>query len=519
MVAPHEKLAEALQALHDLQGPQKRKIFKSEELSRTLRKRLVSAGFLTEAAKGWLYLTNPQGKPGDTTPWIASFWEFCSAYANDRYGSDWHISPEQSLLLAVEHTTIPQQLILHSQAASDTPIKLPFGNSIFNLKSKAPEPDDIEVVDGIRRLKLAIALTQVTENFYKTHALSAQIALRQVQSPSQVLGPLLERGASTIAGRLAGAFRYVGNDRFADEIVRTMNSAHYQVREQNPFDQNSRPVVLRTTNPVAGRIAALWQNSRQVVLDHFPTAPGLPDDPTSYLDQVDEVYKSDAYHSLSIEGYSVTLELIERVRSGDWNPEENDADQKNRDALAARGYWEAFQLVKESVKQILEGGDAALIVEREHNAWFRALFTPSVAAGLLRPRDLAGYRNHPVYLMTSDYVPPRHEAVMDGMSALFEQIKEEPEASVRAVLGHWLFGYVHPYPDGNGRTARFLLNALLASGGYPWTIIRVEDRKEYLAGLNAASIHGDVKPFVDLMARRVLVAMDERPVAGATLKV
>jgi len=41
---------------------------------------------------------------------------------------------------------------------------------------------------------------------------------------------------------------------------------------------------------------------------------------------------------------------------------------------------------------------------------------------------------------------------------------------VRAVLGRWLFGYIHPYPDGNGRMARFVMNAMLASGGYPWTV-------------------------------------------------
>ena len=44
-------------------------------------------------------------------------------------------------------------------------------------------------------------------------------------------------------------------------------------------------------------------------------------------------------------------------------------------------------------------------------------------------------------------------------------------------FGHWLFGYIHPYPDGNGRMARFVMNAMLASGGYPWTMIRVRDRK------------------------------------------
>ncbi|WP_211256169.1 Fic family protein [Edaphobacter aggregans] len=48
---------------------------------------------------------------------------------------------------------------------------------------------------------------------------------------------------------------------------------------------------------------------------------------------------------------------------------------------------------------------------------------------------------------------------------LFNLIEAEPEPSVRAVLGHCLFGYIHPYSDGNGRKARFLMNVLLASGG------------------------------------------------------
>lgn len=52
------------------------------------------------------------------------------------------------------------------------------------------------------------------------------------------------------------------------------------------------------------------------------------------------------------------------------------------------------------------------------------------------------------------------------MPALFNLIERESEPSVRAVLGHWLFGYMHPSPDGNGRMARFLMNAILASGGY-----------------------------------------------------
>ena len=99
--------------------------------------------------------------------------------------------------------------------------------------------------------------------------------------------------------------------------------------------------------------------------------------------------------------------------------------------------------------------------------------------------------------------PPRWEAVRDAMPTLFDLLEQETKSSVRAVLGHWLFGYIHPYSDGNGRMARFLMNVMLASGGYPWTVIRVEDRNSYLSALDRASIDTDIRPFAAFVAQRV----------------
>jgi Fic family protein len=94
------------------------------------------------------------------------------------------------------------------------------------------------------------------------------------------------------------------------------------------------------------------------------------------------------------------------------------------------------------------------------------------------------------------------------MAELFTLIETETESSVRAVLGHWLFGYIHPYPDGNGRMARFFMNAMLASGGYPWTVIRVEDRDAYLKALDHASIDMNIEPFARFIAERVKWSME-----------
>ena len=91
----------------------------------------------------------------------------------------------------------------------------------------------------------------------------------------------------------------------------------------------------------------------------------------------------------------------------------------------------------------------------------------------------------------------------EAMPALFDLLENEEEPSVQAVLGHWMLGYIHPYPDGNGRLARFLMNVMLASGGYPWTVVPVEDRDAYMAALEAASVDGEIRPFAEFIAQRL----------------
>jgi hypothetical protein len=239
---------------------------------------------------------------------------------------------------------------------------------------------------------------------------------------------------------------------------------------------------------------------REAIIDAFPTPPGIPNDKATYLKQVDEIYVTDAYHSLSIEGYPVTPDLIERVRSGDWNPDQLEADREHRDAMAARGYWLAFSEVKKSVARILDNENPGTVTDEDHGDWYRGLFGPSVEAGLLKASDLAGYRNDQVYIRNSMHVPVKKEAILDCMPALFEHLQKEEHAAVRTVLGHWIFVYIHPYMDGNGRMGRFLMNAMLASGGYPWTVVPVERRKEYMAALESASVKSDIKPFARFLA-------------------
>jgi hypothetical protein len=247
----------------------------------------------------------------------------------------------------------------------------------------------------------------------------------------------------------------------------------------------------------------MWQGMREPIIERFPAAPGLPKNVDQYLKQVEKVYVTDAYHSLSIEGYRVSPELIERVGSGTWNPDDDENDREHRNALAARGYWQAHQAVRKSIEKVLRGDNPGNVVDDDHRTWYREMFGPSVTAGLLKPADLAGYRNIRVHIRRSMHVPPSHEAARDAIPAFFDLLREEKEPSVRIVLGHFIFVYIHPYVDGNGRMGRFLMNTMLASGGYPWTVIPVEEREAYMAALEEASVGQNIVPFADFLARFV----------------
>ena len=503
MATPQEKLAESLEALRKLQD---RGIvaIRAADLSRAHRERLLKNGFLQEVMKGWYIPARPDDAARESTAWYASFWAFCAAYLRERFGSEWCLSPERSLSLHTGNNAVPPQLVVRTSRGGNKATALPHGTSLLDIRAAVPEEKDVEEKDGLRLFSLPAALIASSPAFFERNPTDARAALATIRDASDVLDRLLEGGHSKIAGRLAGGFRNIGRDRIADDIVNTMRAAGYDVREQDPFKSRiDLALPRREASPYAGRIRLMWRQMRGPIIERFPPPPGRPKNTGAYLKHVLEVYGTDAYHSLSIEGYRVSPALIERVRSGTWNPDANEQDREQRNALAARGYWLAFQSVQKSLRRVLRGENSGTVAEEDHSAWYREMFAPSVTAGLLRRADLAGYRNAPVYIRRSMHVPPNSDAVRDAMPVFFEMLSEESEPSVRVVLGHFIFVYVHPYMDGNGRIGRFLMNVMLAAGGYSWTVVPLERRDAYMAALEEASVRQNIAPFADFLAQLV----------------
>lgn len=513
MATPSEKLAESLEVLRAIQQSGADAI-RSGDLSRTHRERLLENGFLQEVMKGWYVLARLDEQAGESTAWYASFWGFCAAYLGDRFKQNWCLSPEQSLFLHAGNWTVPRQLLVRTPKGGNKPTDLPHGTSIFDVRASLPEAGLEETINGLIVFSLPAALVQIGPGMFRANATDVRAALAMVQDESAILSILLNGGHSVIAGRLAGAFRNIGREKVADGILDGMKSAGYKVSETGPFDEPSSILfAVREASPYVTRMRLDWKAMRDDVIKSFPPTPQAAINIDAYMKNVEDVYVTDAYHSLSIEGYRVSEELIEKVRDGTWNPDD-DEDGEHRNALAALGYYDAFQVVKESVKKVLNGVSAGDTADADHGKWYRELFSPSITAGILQPGDLAGYRNSPVYIRQSMHTPPAKEAVRDLMPAFFDLLRKEDNPAVRIVLGHFMFVFIHPYIDGNGRMGRFLMNVMMASGGYPWTVITVDGRDKYMAALEQASVHKNIKPFTEFLATNLISAKEAERTSG-----
>jgi hypothetical protein len=174
--------------------------------------------------------------------------------------------------------------------------------------------------------------------------------------------------------------------------------------------------------------------------------------------------------------------------------------------MALRGYSQAF----ERTVAFAAGADGgARLSEGMVLDLFVELWGPSVDAEIMTAAQLRGWRQAPVYIRGSTYVPPAPGKVPQLMRVWADSLNQlQMDAVSRAAVAHWAFVHVHPFMDGNGRLSRLLMNLVLCSAGLPWTIIRAEERREYFDALEQADIREYYAPFARFVATRVARAAE-----------
>ncbi len=503
---PSKKVAMALTHAKQVTDRHHAHILKSTEISRSDRELLIRTKWLQEIIKGWYLLTRPDLASGDSAAWYANFWDFLRVYLKSRFKENYCLSAETSLELQIGSSLTPLQVIAITKQGG-TIQSLPFKTSLLIYSDSKNFPNNKIELNGLQMMPLALALCKLAPTYYKKYRENVEIALRSIRATSDITRIIIDNQFKAAAERIIGAYEFLNLKKEALEIKSDLERAGMIIHAANPFSSDLNHFTLRSfRSPYAARIELMWHKLRETVIDNFPKEPGLPKNKKQYLAEVSELYEYDAYNSLSIEGYQVSPDLIQKVQKNSWNPSLHSEDQQERNALAARGYFEAFQSVKKTLVKILKGQLPGDCIAHDLSAWYQNLFSPCVRAGIISHSALIGYRNDRVFIRNSRHSPPPREAVLDAMESFFKCLKEEKSPAVRAILGHYIFVFIHPYMDGNGRIARFILNTMLASGGYPWSIVQVQRRKEYINALETAHTTSNIAPFVRFIADEMKVS-------------
>ena len=309
-----DRLAEVLEALKKLQDAGPCYAIKGmKTLGETNSRMLLENGFLEEVIKGW-YIPSTPSHAGTTTTWYASFWGFVAAYCDSRFGNDWVLTPEESLSIWSGANVIPSQVVVQAKKGSNSIQQLIHGNSIFNFTTRIPDGIVRDPTYGLNLYPLEMALLRCSPEFFVTHADEVRACLNALEPGDALFSAIADYGGEHV-NRLVGALRTVGRHEVADFIAAELESTGRRLVAVNPFVRKFEAVSLPEKSPHSARIRLLWSTMRERVLALFPTAgDAFPRPVEEVLKEIDEGYVADSYHSLSIEGYRVTEDLIRRIR-------------------------------------------------------------------------------------------------------------------------------------------------------------------------------------------------------------
>jgi Fic family protein len=199
------------------------------------------------------------------------------------------------------------------------------------------------------------------------------------------------------------------------------------------------------------------------------------------------------YTSNAIEGNTLTLrETAEVIEHGI-----TVGGKTLKEHLEAVDHYAAVLWMRELAGQTAALGEE---VVRELHRRVVARSEPGIAGA---------YSRHPRRIAGSPVAFPNAAKIPELMAAFGRALEAAPATPAAAFDAHFRLTAIHPFSDGNGRTARLLMNLMLLRGGYPPVAVRPEDRSAYLDALERGSLADDLGPFQTLLHERLDATLGE----------
>lgn len=230
---------------------------------------------------------------------------------------------------------------------------------------------------------------------------------------------------------------------------------------------------------------------------------------------VDTVFKLDDFnhmaitgHSTRIEGSTLTLDetilLLQEGLTGKGKP----IDHYNM----ALDHHEALQFVLglgaskklldiDSIKTI-----GAMVMRRTGKTVVSVLGETQESRGDFRKVNVSAGTS---FFGGFDKIPKKVQSLIDNVNSRIQSLTTPESVYTLAFIAHFDLVTIHPFTDGNGRTSRLLMNYVEAFHGLPLTVVRSENKVEYINSLKASREQESVMPIVTFLAKEHLGWLQE----------
>lgn len=212
-------------------------------------------------------------------------------------------------------------------------------------------------------------------------------------------------------------------------------------------------------------------------------------------EKIDKAFDIDfTYNSTTIEGNTLTLietkaVLEDKIAIG---------GKELREIYEVTNHSKAFSYVKKCIEK-QEKLDENKVKD------IHEILTENIMQGGI-------YRNTDVIITGAKHTPPTPNDMYNQLRFFYEDLEKNIENMDAIELAAWThaeFVRIHPFPDGNGRTSRLIMNYQLMSNGFLPISIKVEDRLEYYNVLDLYATTGDIRPFGKLIEELEVKRLDE----------
>jgi Fic family protein len=468
-------------------------VHKKSDIDAEIISYLYSQKFIGEINKQYIFLKH--GDELESKVLKANFWLIVVEFLNIAFPEGWCCTGAYAYKLLLEDFSINlKQISISTQAKSNRIIKLTEDFEIYASYDKnfteKPLIKKALFLKPVFLLRPEYLIIHATLSDYKNYKNELISFIRDSERDEEyILNYFKKQRSDVLLARLIGALRALGDFTIRLELEELYKIYKVTVPVKNPFEDYLLPLSLerpayinRFEISLLKAIKYLQAIKKPVKLKKKLTAK-----------DIDGVSIEDTYHSLTIEGYTVTQSLIRFLET---HEPSHKYEATLKDQLAAKGFMNTLDYIKKL-------NDAKFTIsETLARKLFEELWKPSLNAKVIDvERDV--YRKHLVSIKGSMYVPPNYEKIPFLLNELFKYTKDIDNGFLLGIFLHYFYVSIHPHSDGNGRISRFLMNIAFINDSYNWLTIKSERRNDYFKALERSQLEDDISYFTEFIISEI----------------